>query len=208
MISRFARCFLVRGSALLLTLAAVVTPSRAPGQCLGDFDGNAEVSVSELLTAVNSALNGCATTGNRFIDNGDGTVTDTATGLMWEQKVAGADCLHCVERRMDWVTAMSSWLSEVNGFIPDGSQPESQVGLGGHEDWRVPNLVELRSLLNCQPCFSDVLGPDEYCLYLTSTTLGQSPTGVSAVESAYGTTVGVGKDTPYCVRAVRGLKQG
>src|SRR5262245_52954669 len=30
------------------------------GQCVGDADGNAEVKVNELVTAVNNSLNGCA----------------------------------------------------------------------------------------------------------------------------------------------------
>lgn len=33
----------------------------------------------------------------RYQDNGDGTITDLNTRLMWEKKVAGTGCLHCVD---------------------------------------------------------------------------------------------------------------
>ncbi len=62
----------------------------------------------------------------RFKDNGDGTVTDNITGLMWDQ----------TGNRF----AISNWagaLSDANG-----------LSLAGHSDWRLPNLKELRSLIN------------------------------------------------------------
>jgi len=62
----------------------------------------------------------------RFKDNGDGTVTDNLTGLMWDQ----------TGNRF----ATSNWagaLSNANG-----------LSLAGHSDWRLPNLKELRSLIN------------------------------------------------------------
>jgi hypothetical protein len=55
------------------------------GQCPGDDDGSGSVSVDELVRFVSNALHGC---GARFLDNGDGTISDMETGLMWEKKVA------------------------------------------------------------------------------------------------------------------------
>ena len=48
----------------LLILAAVLwlTPALAVGQCCGDCGGDGEVSISDLITAVNNALNGCPAT--------------------------------------------------------------------------------------------------------------------------------------------------
>ncbi len=59
---------------------------------------------------------------NDFHDNGNGTVTDSSTGLMWQQDTGGP----------------ATWSSAV-------SYCESLV-LGGVGDWRLPNIKELASL--------------------------------------------------------------
>ena len=64
-----------------------------------------------------------ATASGRFIDNGDGTVTDAITGLMWAAKDNG--------RPISW---------------PDARR-YCQDYIGGHHiDWRMPTLDELSSL--------------------------------------------------------------
>ena len=60
----------------------------------------------------------------RFADNGNGTICDNLTGLMWEQAPSGTS---------DWEGA----LSYTNDLV-----------LGGHSDWRLPNVNELESLIN------------------------------------------------------------
>jgi len=60
-----------------------------------------------------------------FIDNNDGTVTDTSTGLMW-QKFTQA--------------GLKSWESAI-------SDCES-LSLAGHDDWRLPNQNELLSIVD------------------------------------------------------------
>ena len=60
---------------------------------------------------------------NRFIDNGDGTVTDTRTGLMWAAKDNGKD--------IDW---------------PEAKRFCENLILGGHSDWRLPTQDELEGL--------------------------------------------------------------
>jgi hypothetical protein len=57
-----------------------------------------------------------------YADNGDGTVTDDDTGLIWQQGEAGL---------MDWGTALK---------YCEG------LSLGGYTDWRLPNVKELESL--------------------------------------------------------------
>ena len=63
----------------------------------------------------------------RFIDNGDGTVTDTQLDLMWAQTDNQADIF--------WEQA-SAWLK--NDFA-------NQIG-PQYNDWRLPTLKELKSL--------------------------------------------------------------
>jgi hypothetical protein len=62
---------------------------------------------------------------NDFETNGDGTVTDHATGLMWAQADSGTG--------MDWETSLN--YAETNT-------------LAGYTDWRLPNAKELQSLLD------------------------------------------------------------
>lgn len=59
-----------------------------------------------------------------FNDNGDGTVTDRVTGLMW-QKTDNGECA--------WDAALT------NG---------ANVTTGGHADWRLPTPAELFSMMN------------------------------------------------------------
>ena len=62
---------------------------------------------------------------NRFVDNGDGSVTDHATGLTWQK----ADS----DRTMDWKQALA---------YAEGLE------LAGHSDWRLPNVKELQSIVD------------------------------------------------------------
>ncbi len=62
---------------------------------------------------------------NDFIDNGDGTITDNATGLMWQQSDDGAS--------RDWENALSY---------------AENLTLAGNSDWRLPNAKELQSIVD------------------------------------------------------------
>jgi hypothetical protein len=73
----------------------------------------------------------------RFTKNGDGTVTDNLTGLVW---LEDADC---AATGMDWAAAVS-WVANVN----DGECGLSDGSVEG--DWRLPNLLESMSLVTQQ----------------------------------------------------------
>jgi len=63
----------------------------------------------------------------RFTENGDGTVTDRLSGLMWTRNADRAD------GKIDWEQAI----------LGAGSCTD-----GGFTDWRVPNRNELESLID------------------------------------------------------------
>jgi hypothetical protein len=67
--------------------------------------------------------------GERFIDNGDGTVTDQQRGIMW----AKTDNLG----NIDWIQA-EKW---VQYTFPDTLEKK-------YDNWRLPTLEELKSLVN------------------------------------------------------------
>lgn len=71
-----------------------------------------------------------------FLNNGNGTVTDFSTSLMWQRcsaPAATSDCSASVPSPYTWDNA----LAYCNG-----------LALGGHSDWRLPNVKELQSLLD------------------------------------------------------------
>lgn len=66
----------------------------------------------------------------QFIDNGDGTVIDHTTGLIWE--------------RQGWPSGR---------FVPKGTWQDALADcenliLAGYDDWRLPNIRELESLVD------------------------------------------------------------
>ena len=65
---------------------------------------------------------------NQFVDNGDGTISDEATGLMWMQ-ADGAE-------GMDWEAALAY------------AQSQNEVNYLGYNDWRLPNVKELQSIVD------------------------------------------------------------
>lgn len=80
---------------------------------------------------------------SRFTDNGDGTVTDSATGLMWKQcsegqTTAGAGGCSGTASAFTWQQALQR-AQQVNAGA--AGQPL------GYADWRVPNIKELISLV-------------------------------------------------------------
>ncbi len=106
---------------------------------------------------------------NRFHDNSDGTISDEATGLMWQK----ADS----SRAMDWKEAL---------------EYADSLKLAGKSDWRVPSIKELQSIVDytrslkatssaaIDPMFScsSITNPDglkNYPYYWSATTLLDGP---------------------------------
>lgn len=113
------------------------------------------------------AVRGDAYGENDFADNGDGTVTDKASGLMWAQADGG--------QGMDWEAALKY---------------AENATVGGYSDWRLPNVKELQGIVDysysitakkskkqkpaIDPIFSctevkNELGEKDYPYYWTST---------------------------------------
>lgn len=74
--------------------------------------------------------------GARFVDNGDGTITDNATGLMWVQdpsQLGGSWGSPGSPSYINWNIAVDLCSSLV---------------YAGYSDWRLPNIKELLSLVD------------------------------------------------------------
>lgn len=161
---------------------------------------------------------GCFAT--RYVDNGDGTVTDHQTGLQWEQKTTtvgsganGADP-HDVDNFYTWSagvtpfpdgTMFTDFLAKLNGASNDGV---TLTGcFAGHCDWRLPTVVELQTIRLAQcgtsPCIDPVFGPTVAYFYWSATTLAEEPRAAWFVSFANDFVFNAVKDDPSCVRAVR-----
>lgn len=79
---------------------------------------------------------GVAWPGQRFTDNGNGTVADNLTGLIW---LKNADCFST----RTWTQALTDANTLASGTC--GLTDGSQAG-----DWRLPNVNELESLINAE----------------------------------------------------------
>jgi hypothetical protein len=118
-----------------------------------------------------------------YRDDGDGTITDRATGLMWSKADSG--------QGLNWEQALAYAAS---------------VTLAGHTDWRLPNAKELQSLVDytrapavtqspaIDPLFqTSQLSDGEYPFFWSSTTHLDGPPdrqGDAAVYVMFGRGLG------------------
>lgn len=124
---------------------------------------------------------------NDLVNNNDGTITDRATGLMWTQADNGEG--------VTWQTALE-WVQQKN--------TENYLG---YNDWRLPDVKELQSIVDytrapavtnspaIDPLFScstitDEGGGTNYPFYWSSTTHANMRTGGSAAYVAFGEGLG------------------
>ncbi len=115
---------------------------------------------------------------NDFVDNGNGTITDNATGLTWDK--AGSSAGMNWEEALNWVEAKNK---------------ENHLG---YNDWRLPNAKELQSIVDYErslsytnsaaisplfeiPVIADEGGNDNYPFYWASTTHVDGPMPNKAV---------------------------
>ena len=118
-----------------------------------------------------------------FQDNDNGTVTDTETGLMWQQETGMS---------MDWITAIQ--------YCED-------LNLAGYSDWRLPDINELRSIVDRTVIYPSI--DKNYFhntingFYWSSTTYADNINYAMYVNFANGGFNDYGKWNLWFVRAVR-----
>jgi hypothetical protein len=129
----------------------------------------------------------------RFVDNGDGTVTDNQTGLQWEKKVSpggGATDPHDVDNVYTWWlgaggpfagcpdgTAFTDFLGRLNNCTSSDGTTATSAGFAGRCDWRLPTVQELQTIVDLgaagcgtgTPCIDPVFGPTDTGYYWSAT---------------------------------------
>lgn len=122
----------------------------------------------------------------RYKDNGDGSINDLYTGLMWQYKDD--------DQTRNWENALT--------YCED-------LHLAGYDDWRLPDIRELRSLV--ERALNDPAIENIFLPYVKSAAYWSSTTSVSYTSKAWlisfssGLTDWSDKTNELYARCVRGL---
>jgi uncharacterized protein DUF1566 len=98
--------------------------------CLEATDANDDQLVSSPGDAET-----CLPIDGTLTDNGDGTISDSRTGLTWE-KLSDDDGIHDKDNRYSWADAVAVKIAALN----------ASGGFASHTDWRLPTVHELFTL--------------------------------------------------------------
>jgi hypothetical protein len=100
-----------------------------------DAEGNEVLCDNDTCPGQDGFYETACSVEGRFVDNGDGTVTDNCTGLMWQKDTAdtNGDGQIDGDDRLPWC---------------DGLAYCQNLTFAGHDDWRLPNIRELESIVD------------------------------------------------------------
>jgi hypothetical protein len=142
---------------------------------------------------------GCPAEG-RFVDNGDGTVTDNCTGLMWQKDTADVNGDGQVSPGFDGGDSVP-WCDAL-AYCED-------LEFAGYDDWRLPNVRELESIVD-YGTFNPAIDPvfRAFSVYWSSTSVADGPYDAWLVSLGRSLVSGLGlyfedKGNVHSVRAVR-----
>ena len=187
-----SRCIIV-GLIYLIMLSAV-TPCFGD-KCRGDIDGDGAVDGGDVAEMASDFGNpgcpvktikyikceGALSTGGRWCDNADGTVTDMTTGLIWLKNAGWGGRKAWMEYDFNDAHTRAGTLANGTGGLNDGSV----VG-----QWRLPTVGELIGITQ-EPEAVSAFTPrwfnglrSDY--YWSSTTVADSSTSAWLVDMDYG----------------------
>jgi hypothetical protein len=141
-----------------------------------------------------------AVAGATYTDNGDGTVTDSTTGLVWK---------HCGEGQTWSANKCSGQLAAYSWTAANALT--NATTFAGHSDWRVPALSELQSIVAATIYTPTIMSinatafPNQNTLFWSSTSDATTPSNGMYVSFIYGNTNSISKSTTLPVHLVRGV---
>ena len=173
--------------------AIYVWPVRGNSAGKGRLPKTGETSVSYGTGSDGTLQKGIAWPNPRFTDNGDGTVTDNLTGLIW---LKNANCISA-----NWTGALAGTISLASGAC--GLTDGSTAG-----DWRLPSVTELESLIDVSKSNPPIPAGHPFSLstgfYWSSTTYAPNTGSAWGVGMSDGYVSIYSKVNTYFVWPVRG----
>ncbi len=155
-----------------------------------EYAWGVKFDVGEIYTGYKSYIhyvrcvrNGQSLSSDHLENNGNGTITDTNTDLMWQRQDADSD--------MNWEDAITYC---------------ETLSFAGCDDWRLPNREELRSIADFSqfdPVINNVFPNTVSFPYWSSTTYTKSTSIAWHVDFYYGYVNGDNKLNNHYVRCVR-----
>ncbi len=152
----------------------------------------------------------------RFTDNGDGSVTDNLTGLIWLKNA------NATGDTRNWAEALSD-VAQLNtdGKMNNNDSGDTSNGGVHQTDWRLPNRFELESLINhayYAPSISNAAGDAKWGNddpfinvqsggYWSGTTSAKSTSDAWNVGLSYGEVLNDNKSNSCYVWPVRGGRE-
>jgi len=147
----------------------------------------------------------------RFTDNGDGTVTDTRTALMWEKKTQDGS-VHDNDDLYTWSTS-SPYNPDGTAFFGFLAWLNGKTPFAGYSNWRLPTVAELKTIVDLsvpgcgsgQACVDQtVFGPTQAADYWSASTVPLSSIDAWGMSFFYGSEGVINKTGTAYIRAVRG----
>jgi hypothetical protein len=169
-------------------------PQGPPGTNGTNGSGTPVCAASDSVVSYQGVLV-CKSTLPRYVANGDGTVTDNQTGLMWEMQTSTcAGEVTCYTNSYTWSssgtpadgTLFTSFIAGLNGgdyYSPSAGQilnnnPAVSTCFANHCDWRIPTFAELNGIVSSvpgcgsgSPCIDPTFGPTQASIYWSSSSL-------------------------------------
>ena len=155
----------------------------------------------------------------RYVDNGDGTISNLDNLMMWEKKTDDGS-VHDKDNTYTWSAlfgaagpegaAFTDFLGELNDCEANSADGSMRGGFAAHCDWRLPTKEELEAILlepfpcSKSPCIDPIFGPTTASNYWSSTSSANFPGFAWGVNFFSGKGVLVLLNESIHARAVRG----
>ncbi|MCI5145411.1 MAG: DUF1566 domain-containing protein [Candidatus Electrothrix sp. AR3] len=141
-----------------------------------------------------------STPDSQLIDHGDNTITDLKTGLMWKKCLEGVSGNACEINSPDLFTWQEA--------LQQPGTVNSEGGFADYDDWRLPNIKELISIVEKQ-CYDPAINLNRFPNAPSSSVWSGSPNAgytshAWAVHFGYGSSNFINRNYDLYVRLVRG----
>lgn len=111
---------------------------------LSELTATLNTRLGEIAATIGSPPIPCKERADRFIENGDGTVTDQCTGLMWQQVTAD------LNKDQQWDASDTLNWDDAVAYCEN-------LTLAGHSDWRLPAFKEFLTIVDSDTPFAQAV---------------------------------------------------